>query len=110
MEIKEINEDLADYENRLDWLEKTSARLVEIGREYEEKFPILLQKAIEDGVDFKAMYGGNTEKTRKKYVDEQLSELIMEKERLKLFKEDDLRRIGFLKRVIDMKIQLLKYP
>ena len=98
-----------EYDERLDWLKETSARLVEINREYEEKFPKLLQKAIEDNVDFKALYGGNTEKTRKKYVDEQLSELILEKEKLELFKSDDIRRVEFLKKIIDMDIALLKF-
>jgi len=98
-----------EYDERLDWLKATSERLVEIDREYEEKSPKILQEAIENGVDFKALYGGNTEKTRKKYVDEQLSDLILEKERLKLFKEDDNRRLGFIKRLIDMEIQLIRY-
>lgn len=104
-----LEEDFKEYDERLDWIKKTSHRLMEIDKEYEEKSPKILQKAIEDGVDFKALYGGNTEKTRKKYVDEQLSSLISEKERLKLFKEDDGRRVSFLKRMIDMKIALIKY-
>jgi len=98
-----------EYDSRLDWIKKTSKRLVEIDREYEDKSPKILQKAIEDEVDFKALYGGNTDKTRKKYVDDQLRDLIMEKERLKLFKDDDNRRISFLKRLIDMEIQLIRY-
>jgi len=105
---RSLAEDFKDYENRLDWLYKTTTRLMEIEREYDEKFPKLLQKAIEEGVDFKALYGGNTDKTRKKYVDEQLSELILEKERLKLFKEDDNRRIGLIKRLIDLKLQFVE--
>ena len=104
-----LEEDFKEYDERLNWIKKTSERLMEIDKEYEEKSPKILQKAIEDGVDFKALYGGNTEKTRRKYVDEQLSSLISEKERLKLFKEDDGRRVSFLKRMIDMKIALIKY-
>lgn len=108
MEI-DLTEDFKEYDERITWLKKTSERLMEIDREYEEKSPKILQDAIANDVDFKALYGGNTEKTRKKYVDDQLSELLMEKERLKLFKEDDNRRLGFLKRMIDMKIALIKY-
>ena len=101
---RSLKEDFDEYEERLNWLYKTSTRLMEIEREYNKKSTEILQKAIADGVDFKALYGGNSEKTRKKYVDEQLSELLIEKERLKLFKEDDNRRIGLIKRVIDLKI------
>ena len=108
MEI-DLTEDFKEYDERITWLKQTSERLMEIDREYEEKSPKILQDAIANDVDFKALYGGNTEKTRKKYVDDQLSELLMEKERLKLFKEDDNRRLGFLKRMIDMKIALIKY-
>lgn len=108
MEI-DLTENFKEYDERITWLKQTSERLMEINREYEEKSPKILQDAIANDVDFKALYGGNTEKTRKKYVDDQLSELLMEKERLKLFKEDDNRRLGFLKRMIDMKIALIKY-
>ena len=108
MEI-DLTENFKEYDERITWLKQTSERLMEIDREYEEKSPKILQDAIANDVDFKALYGGNTDKTRKKYVDDQLSELLMEKERLKLFKDDDNRRLGFLKRMIDMKIALIKY-
>ena len=105
---RSLKEDFDEYEERLNWLYKTSTRLMEIEREYDKKSTEVLQKAIADEVDFKALYGGNSEKTRKKYVDEQLSELLMEKERLKLFKEDDNRRIGLIKRVIDLKLNFVQ--
>ena len=105
---RSLKEDFDEYEERLNWLYKTSTRLMEIEREYDKKSTDVLQKAIADEVDFKALYGGNSEKTRKKYVDEQLSELPMEKERLKLFKEDDNRRIGLIKRVIDLKLNFVQ--
>lgn len=108
MEI-DLTEEFKEYDERLNWLQKTSQRLMEIRMEYEEKSPKILQEAIEKGVDFKALYGGNTDKTRKKYVDDQLIDLLLEKEKLKLFKEDDNRRISYLKRMIDMKIEMIKY-
>ena len=108
-ETIDLMEEFKEYDERINWLKKTSARLMEIDREYDSKSTELLQKAIADNVDFKALYGGNTEKTRKKYVDDQLSELLLEKERLKLFKDDDNRRIPYLKRMIDMKTALIRY-
>lgn len=106
---EELEKLFKEYKERLDWLEKTSKRIVELSRAYEEKFPLILQKAIDDEVDFKAIYGGNTEKTRKKYVDEQLAHIVIEKENLKLFKDDDIRRIEYLKRMIEFKAQLMIY-
>ena len=108
MEI-DLTEEFKEYDDRLNWLQKTSQRLMEISREYEKKSPKILQKKKKKNVDFKALYGGNTDKTRKKYVDDQLIDLILEKEKLKLFKEDDNRRISYLKRMIDMKIEMIKY-
>lgn len=105
---RSLKEDYDEYESRLDWLYKTSTRLMEIDEEYERRSTEVLQKAIEEGVDFKKLYGGNSEKTRKKYVDEQLADLVMEKQKLKLFKEDDGRRISFLKRVIDLKLNFVE--
>ena len=104
-----LYQDFNEYDELINWLNLTSRRIVEIEREYKEKSKTVLQKAVEDGVDFKAIYGGNSEKTRRQYVDEQLSDLVIEKQELKLLKEDDLRRIEFLKRMIDMKIELVKY-
>jgi hypothetical protein len=46
-------------------------------------------------VDFKELYGGNSEKTRKKYADEQLEPLINEIRELKLLKDDDRRWIDY---------------
>ena len=41
--------------------------------------------------------------------EEQLSDITNEKQELKLQKDEDNRRISFLKRIIDMKIELIKY-
>ena len=103
----DLHTDIQDYEDRLNWLKKTSKRLIEIEEIYKEEFKIELAQAIEEGIDFKKIYGGNTEKTRKQYVDEQLQNLLDEKRELKQYKEDDLRRIELLKRVIDIKTKLM---
>ena len=102
-----LHEDFKEWDNIINWLNKTSRRITEIDEIYNAESKLVLRDAIENGFDFKGVYGGNTEKTRKQYVDEQLSDLLNEKKELKALQSDDLRRIEFLKRIIDMKIKLI---
>ena len=102
-----LHEDFVEWDERISWLDATSRRLTEISNEYNEKSPKILQEAIENGFDFKAVYGGNTEKTRRQYVDDSLHDLLSEKAELKHLQADDLRRIEFLKKLISMKIKII---
>lgn len=104
----DLHKDFEEWNKLLKWLDKTSRRLLEIEEIYEMESKIILSEAIETGVDFKKLYGGNNQTTRKQYVDEQLKELIEEKNELKFLQNDDLRRIEFLKKIISMKLQLLR--
>lgn len=108
-EKSDIHSDFVEWDNINCRLSETTRRLTEIDEIYKEEFKIELAQAIEDNIDFKKIYGGNTEKTRKQYVDEQLSDLIDEKNELKAIQSDDLRRIEFLKKLISMKLKLLDY-
>ena len=106
--------DFIQWDTLINRINKISRRLIEIEEEYETKSEQLLSEARtikdNDGKDIiKEKYGGNNDKTRKKYIEEQLSELIDEKQELKLQKDEDNRRISFLKRLITMKIELLRY-
>lgn len=103
----DLHSDFLEWNELNDWLLKTGKRLIEIEEIYDEEFKIELANALETGVDFKKIYGGNTDKTRKRYVDEQLSDLIDEKKLLKSLQADDLRRIEFLKKLISMKLKLI---
>ena len=103
----DLHSDFIEWNELNDWLLKTGNRLTEIEEIYDEAFKTELANALEMKIDFKKIYGGNNEKTRKKYVDEQLSDLIDEKKLLKSLQADDLRRIEFLKRLINMKIKLI---
>lgn len=105
----DFDEQFRDWDTKIERLDEIGHRLIEIEKEYDEKFKTTLQKAMEDEVDFKAIYGGNTEKTRKKYVDEQLYKLLNEKEELKLEKEDLNRRISYIKKWIELHTTLVKY-
>lgn len=102
-----LHEDFKEWDNIINWLNKTGRRITEIDEIYNAESKLVLRDAIETGFDFKGNYGGNTEKTRKQYVDEQLADLLNEKKELKALQSDDLRRIEFLKRMIDMKIKLI---
>ena len=103
----DLHSDFIEWDNLNTWLSKTTRRLTEIEEIYQEEFKIELAQAMEEKIDFKKIYGGNTEKTRKQYVDEQLADLINEKKELKALQSDDLRRIEFLKKLISMKIKLI---
>lgn len=109
-----IYHDFIQWDKLINRINKISRRLIEIEEEYETKSEQLLSEARtikdNDGKDIiKEKYGGNNDKTRKKYVEEELSDLTDEKQELKLQKEEDNRRISFIKRLIDMKIELIKY-
>ena len=109
-----IYQDFIQWDKLINRINKISRRLIEIEETYETESEKILNNArqIKDEIGkdiIKEKYGGNNDKTRKKYIEEQLSELIDEKQELKLQKEEDNRRISFLKRLIDMKIELIKY-
>ena len=104
----ETHNDLIEYDDILHWMSKTNQRLTEIDEIYKEEFKVELANAIETGVDFKKIYGGNTEKTRKQYVDEQLSDLLDEKKMLKAYQSDDNRKLDFLKLLIQFKIKMVE--
>lgn len=117
---EETNDTINIYPDFIQWnklinrLNKNGRRLIEIEEEYETKSDEILAKArkIKEDEDIdiiKDKYGGNNDKIRKKYIEEQLSDLTDEKQELKLQKEEDNRRISFIKRLIDMKIELIKY-
>ena len=109
-----ITQDLIEWNRILKRLNKSTRRLATIKEEYKNKSDEILAKArkIKEDEDIdiiKDKYGGNNDKIRKKYIEEQLSDLTDEKQELKLQKEEDNRRISFIKRLIDMKIELIKY-
>ena len=110
----DLHVNFEEWNERVDWLDKTSRRLIEIEEEYNRKSDEILAHAKEmkekQGIDVvKDKYGGNNDKTRKKYVDEQLTDLLEEKKELEFLKSNDNRRISLLKRLIDMKIELIKF-
>ena len=113
--FKELNvpldlmKDFAEYDELITKMDKDARRRDEIEKEYFNKSNEIIQKAIDENFDFKAVYGGNTKDTRQKYADEQLSDLVTERQELKFSKEEDARKLGYIKRLIDMKIQLIRY-
>ena len=103
-----LHEDFQEWETCMNRINKNSRRLVEIEEIYLLESQRIIAEAQKDGVDFKALYGGNTVKTRQQYADEQLTELLEEKQELTFTKDEDNRKISYLKRLIDMKIELMK--
>lgn len=112
----DLHSDFTDWEERIERLDKNTRRLVAIDDEYQTESDKILAEARsiknETGSDvIKEMYGANNDKVRKQYVDEQehIVKLLQEKQELEFVKADDNRRISFLKKLIDMKINLIKY-
>ena len=104
----DLHHDFKEYNDLIIKMNKDARRRVEIEEEYFNKSNEIIQKAINENFDFKAVYGGNTKDTRQKYADEQLSDLVTERQELKFSKEEDARKLGYIKRLIDMKIQLIR--
>ena len=100
--------DFNDWATRITWLDKTNRRILEIEKIYDLETVRILEEIKTNNIDIKAIYGGNNDKTRKKYIDEQLSELLEEKEELKFLKENDNRRISYLKKIIDLKMEIME--
>lgn len=113
--FKELNvpldlmKDFAEYDELITKMDKDARELFRLEKEYQNEFNRVLEEAIEHKVDFKALYGGNNKDTRKQYVEEQLSDMLNEIQELKFCKTENQRQLDFLKRLIDMKIQLIKY-
>lgn len=103
----DLNNDFQEWDKRIEWLDKTNRRLLEIEKVYEMESDRILEEVRTNDIDIKAIYGYNNDKTRKKYVDEQLTELLEEKEELEFLKADDNRRISYLKKIISMKIEMM---
>lgn len=110
----DLTEDFKEWDNVIKRLNKNGRRLIEIKEIYETESETLLNNArqIKEETEkdiIKEKYGGNNDKTRKKYVEEQLSDLLDEKKELELRNADDNRKISYLTRLIDMKIELIKF-
>ena len=112
----DLHKDFTKWDKLITRLDKNSRRLMEIDEIYQECSDNLLAEARklkeETGTDvIKNKYGANNDKVRRQYVDEQehITKLLKEKQELEFVKADDNRRISFLKKHIDMKIQLIQY-
>lgn len=105
----DLHQDFTEYEELITTMNEDARELFRLEKEYQNEFNRVLEEAIEHKVDFKALYGGNNATTRKKYVEEQLSDKLDEIQELKFCKTENQRQLDFLKRLIDMKTAMIKY-
>lgn len=105
----DLYRDFVEYDNLITKMNNNARTLFELEIKYHTSADKILAKAIEEGVDFKKLYGGNNAATRKQYVDEKLADIVKEIRELKFQKDENSKKLGFIKRLIDMKIQLIKY-
>ena len=108
-----ITKDLIEWNRILNRLNKSTRRLATIKEEYKNKSDEILAKARkikeDENIDIiKDKYGGNNDKTRKKYVEEELSDLINERQELDFQVAEDNRRIVYLKELIRTKRMILQ--
>lgn len=89
-----------EYINNLASMEKTLVGLKQ-HRDKEEM-------RILNEVDFKELYGKNNETIRKNHIKEELSDTFDKITSIELEAADIKRKISCLKRLIDMKIQLIR--
>lgn len=104
----DLHVDFKEWDSLIEEVNKNVRRLSEIKEIYQSESDRLLEEAREVKIDFKALYGGNNATTRKQWVDEQLSDLLDEKKELEFKIAENNRKVSFLKKLIDMKIQLLR--
>lgn len=110
----DLHKDFTEYGELIDNINQTARELVQKETEYAEKGDAILKLAAhikeENGDDIiKQKYGGNNDKTRKKYVEDELKAFADDIQELKFKKEEYNRRLGFIKRLIDMKTAMIKY-
>lgn len=108
-----IVSDLMEWDKLNTSLKNSNRRLAEIKEEYSTTSEQLLKDARqvleETGEDIiKARYGGNNDKTRKKYVQDSLMNLTNEKKELEFCVSEYNRRISYLKELIRTKRLLME--
>ena len=97
--VTELSEKEISLYKKKDAYEKASEKLLE---------DAALEKAENDNDIIKAKYGGNNDKTRKKYVKESLAEKHAEIKSLEFSIDYCKRRISFLKQLIHMKTVMME--
>ena len=110
----DLHKDFKDYDKLISTMNKQARLLVETETKRQVESDNLLANARkikdETGKDIiKEKYGANNDKIRKQYVDETLKSLADEIQELKFQKDENNRQLSFIKRLIDMKINLIKY-
>lgn len=106
---EELNlfDDFKEWNILIGNLNKNTRRLVELEEIIPRETDRIIAEAIENKVDFKALYGSNTKEVRQRYAEDEIADLIAEKQELKLANNEDSRRISFLKKLIEMKTKLI---
>lgn len=100
----DLHKDFEEWETLINSVQSDQIDLITSKEEYEEKS----QKIIAE-TDFKEICEANNQKIRDNHVKKELSDLTDKINDTKIEIEYSKNRISFLKRLIDMKIELIKY-
>ena len=96
--------DFSKWDTLIDKLQENEYKLIVLKEKYEEE----AQKII-DETDFKEIYGANNQKIRDNHVKKELQALSDDITDLKLQISNDVRRIEFLKHLVRLKTELIRY-
>lgn len=104
-----LDQDFKEYDELIITMNANSRKLFDLEEQHRIQSEQVLKKAREDNLDFQAIYGAKNQAVKQRYADEQLKDIVDEIRELKFQKEENNRRLSFLKKFIDMKIGLIKY-
>lgn len=100
----DLHIDFKEWGDIIDRLKINEAELIHL----KETFNQLSEKIISE-TDFKQLYGKNNETIRKNHVNNELSDMVEQINMLKLAINHDNRQLNFIKALVHMKLELLKY-
>ena len=100
----DLHKDFEEWDKYIDNIIIGEKNLITLKEEFEEQ-----SQEIIANTDFKELYGANNQKVRDNHIKKELHGLSEDITDLKLKIEYAKMRISFLKRLIDMKLELIKY-
>jgi|GEM_PF-6338002 len=100
----DLHKNFEEWDKYIDNVIIGEKNLINLKQEFEEQ-----SQEIIANTDFKELYGANNQKVRDNHIKKELSELTETINDTKLKVEYAKMRISFLKRLIDMKTELIKY-
>jgi len=104
VDVVDVYQDFNEWDLLITNIHNDESELITV----KETFEALSEKILKE-TDFKAIYGANNQKVRDNHIKNELSDIVDEINYLELNLSHNKRRISFLKHLIAMKTELIKY-